>query len=175
MSRNNFLKSHPRSKQHCIQRLWFFATSPLFPHTCSAMSHQYCRWVYVDWACKDTHAKNNLNTRRLHPSLHSTHQLSHLVPRQMNFPSITGMNNVLSPPNISWPLKTLNILTIPHTVTRSRDNTYSIWLQEHGSEYLIANGGYFNRLPKGVHLIQFQKQISNRATFLFQYIHVVMQ
>ena len=61
-------------------------------------------------------------------------------PSQMDFPPITGMNNISSPPKIRQPLKTLNRLRIPQTVTRSRDNTYSVGFQKHGPEHLIANG-----------------------------------
>ena len=91
----------------------------------------------------------------------------------MEFPPITGLNNVSSRPNIRQPLKILNRLTIPHTLTPSRDNIYSVRFQEHGLEHLIANGQYSYPFPKGVHLNQFQKQISKRAACLPQYTHVV--
>jgi len=94
-------------------------------------------------------------------------------PSQVDFPPITSMNNVSSPPNISQPLKTLNRLTIPHTITRSRDNIYSVRFHEHGSEHLIANGRYCKSFPKGVHLNQFQIQISKHPGCQPQYIHVI--
>ena len=91
----------------------------------------------------------------------------------MEFPPITGLNNVSSRPNIRQPLKILNRLTIPHTLTPSRDNIYSVRFQEHGLEHLIANGQYSYPFPKGVHLNQFQKQISKRAACLPQNIKLV--
>jgi hypothetical protein len=40
------------------------------------------------------------------------------------------MNNFAIPFHIRQPLKTINRLTIPHTVTGPLDNTYSIRIQE---------------------------------------------
>ena len=51
-----------------------------------------------------------------------------------------------------------------------RDNTYRICFQEHGPEHLVANGKYFNRLPKGVHLDQIQKEIPKSTACLPMYI-----
>jgi len=82
----------------------------------------------------------------------------HQYPSQMDFPPITGMNNVFRPPNIRQPLKTLNRLPIPHTVTRSQDNTYSVGFQEHGPEHLIANGRYSYCFHKRVNLNQCQNK-----------------
>jgi len=82
-------------------------------------------------------------------------------PGQMHFPPITGVNNFACPSHIRQPLKTFNRLTIPHTVTGSRDNTYSIRFQEHGSEYPIANGRYCNSFPKGSILTNFKNKFRN--------------
>jgi len=96
-----------------------------------------------------------------------------MFPSQTNFPPTTGMRNITRPTNVRQPLKSLNRLTIPHTVAPSRDNTYRILLQNHGSEYLFANGRYCNGLPKGLHFDQFQKQISKSTACLPQYIGIV--
>jgi len=81
-------------------------------------------------------------------------------PSQMNYPPISGMNNIVTrSTNVLQPLKKLNRLAIPHTVTPSRNNTYRIWFQKYGTDHRVANGGYFNGLPRGVLHAQFQKQI----------------
>ena len=89
----------------------------------------------------------------------------------MHFPPIRGMNNFAIPSHKRQPLKTLNRLTIPHTLTSSGDNTYSIRFQEYGPKHLVANGRYCYCFPKRVHFNQFQKQISKRAACLPPYIN----
>jgi len=110
---------------------------------------------------QNTHAKSNIGTERLHSSLPIGY------PSQTNFPPITGMRNIITrPTSVRQPLKSLNRLTIPHSVAPSRDNNYRIWFQKHGPEHLVANGRYCNDLPEGVHLDQFEKQIPKSTACL---------
>jgi len=76
-----------------------------------------------------------------------------MYPSQTKFPPITGMKNIVTlPSNVCQPLKSLNRLVIPHKVDTCRDNTYRIWFQKYGSQHVLANGRYFNILPKGVQI-----------------------
>jgi hypothetical protein len=93
----------------------------------------------------------------------------------MLLPPIAGMNNIVPIlTNVRQSLNCFNSLSVSHAVTPSRDNIYSVRFQEHGSENLIANGRYFDSLPKGVNVDHFQKQFPERTTCLHQYINVVL-
>jgi len=70
----------------------------------------------------------------------------------------SGMSNIVTlPTNISQPLKKFKSLAVSRSVPLSRDNTCGVSFQKHRPQHRIANGRYFDDLPKIVHFDQFKK------------------
>ena len=145
-----------------FQSFRFSATSLESYHSGAAAFLQCCRWSYVDWGY-DTLAK----TPQVHKDsicLCTVPVDFHIrYPRQMNLHYICGMNNIgPSPTNVRQPLKSINRLAVSHSVTRSRDNTWSVSIQKHRPEHLIEYGRYFYSLPTEMgRFYQFFKKFLN--------------
>ena len=173
ISRNSFLNSHPRSKQHITSFLDFLQACHSFLKPVLLCFHSL-----ADGFVSIGHSKTPMP--KAHELLIDLVRLctvpvnAHISePSQINFPPITGMNNVVTRPTyVRRPLNSLNRLTIPHTLAPSRDNTYRIWFQKNGTEHLLLKGRYYDSLRKGVHLDQFQIQIPKSTACLPQYIYV---